>query len=214
MCGSRESGRLNDIRKRLKIDYIMDDARQLIAECQDGASRVRHIVQDLKSFSRVDQVQQAMINLNEALETTINIAWHEIKYVAEIKCKFDEIPDIRCFPQQLNQVFLNLLINAAHAMEGKQGNITVRTWSEADSVFVSVVDTGCGIPDEIRQRIFEPFFTTKEVGKGTGLGLSISYDIIRKHGGEITVESEAGRGTTFTVRLPIKGPNELETAKG
>lgn len=207
-AGSRESDKLNEVRKRLKIDYIMDDARQLIAESQDGASRVSRIVQDLKSFSRVDQVEQAMINLNEALETTINIAWNEIKYVAEINREFGDIPDILCFPQQLNQVFLNLLINAAQAMEGRQGSITVRTWNEAGSVFVSVADTGCGIPDEIRQQIFEPFFTTKEVGKGTGLGLSISYDIIRKHGGEITVESEVGRGTTFIVKLPIAPPLE------
>ena len=202
-AGNRESDKLNDVRKRLKIDYITDDARQLIVESQDGASRVRRIVQDLKSFSRVDQVEKAMTNLNEALETIINIAWNEIKYVAEINREFGDIPDILCFPQQLNQVFLNLLINAAHAMEGREGVITVRTWSEADSVFVSVTDTGCGMPEEILKRIFEPFFTTKEVGKGTGLGLSISYEIIRKHGGEITVVSQIGNGTTFVVRLPL-----------
>ena len=201
-AGSREAEKLNDIRKKLKIDYIKDDARQLIAESLDGASRVRRIVQDLKSFSRIDQVEQTMINLNEALETTINIAWNEIKYVATINKEFGNIPLIKCFPQQLNQVFLNLLVNAAHAIGENQGAITVRTWSEDELVCVSVTDTGCGIPDEIKQRIFEPFFTTKEVGKGTGLGLSISYDIIRKHGGEITVESEAGKGTTFVVRLP------------
>ena len=209
-AGNRASDRLNDVRKRLKIDYVLDDARLLIAESQDGASRVRRIVQDLKSFSRVDHVEQAMINLNEALETTINIAWNEIKYVAEINREFGDIPDILCFPQQLNQVFLNLLINAAHAMEGRQGSITVHTWSQAGSVFVSVTDTGCGIPDEIRQRIFEPFFTTKEVGKGTGLGLSISYDIIRKHGGEITVASEVGQGTRFIVKLPIAATLQKE----
>lgn len=197
---------LKELRKRLKIDYVLGDSRQLIAESQDGATRVRRIVQDLKSFSRVDQAEIALINLNEALETTINIAWNEIKYVATLNREFGDIPEIRCYPQQLNQVFLNLLVNAAHALGDKQGVITVRTWGEPSYVYVSVTDNGCGIPEEIRQRIFEPFFTTKDVGKGTGLGLSISYEIIRKHGGEITVESEVGSGSTFIVRLPVEGP--------
>ena len=210
--GGVETEKLKETRKRLKIDYIMEDSRQLITESLDGAGRVRRIVQDLKSFSRVDQTECAMINLNDALETTINIAWNEIKYVATLNREFGEIPNIRCFPQQLNQVFLNLLVNAAHAIGENQGVITVKTWSEGPDVFVSVSDTGCGMPDEIKQRIFEPFFTTKEVGKGTGLGLSISYDIIRKHGGEIRVESEAGQGTSFIVRLPTEGPLQEQAA--
>ena len=195
--------RIQDARKRLKIGYMLDDAPQLIAESLDGASRVRRIVQDLKSFSRVDQIESAYINLNEALETTINVAWNEIKYVATINREFGDIPLIKCFPQQLNQVFLNLLVNAAHAMEGTQGSITVRTFSEGENVYVMIRDTGRGIPEDVMKRIFEPFFTTKEVGKGTGLGLSISYDIIKKHGGEITVESVVGAGTNFTVKLPV-----------
>jgi len=209
LAGNAEAEKLGSVRKRLKIDYIMEDARQLIAESQDGAGRVRRIVQDLKSFSRVDQAECAMVDLNETLETTINIAWNEIKYVATLAREFGDIPQVKCYPQQLNQVFLNLLVNAAHAIGENQGKITVRTWSEAGNVFVAVTDTGCGIPDDIQQRIFEPFFTTKEVGKGTGLGLSISYDIIRKHGGEILVESEVGRGTTLIVRLPVDGPKEV-----
>lgn len=209
-AGSAEAEKLNAVRKRLKIDYVMEDSRQLIAESQDGAGRVRRIVQDLKSFSRVDQAESALINLNEALDTTINIAWNEIKYVATLNREFGDIPMVKCFPQQLNQVFLNLLVNAAHAIGENQGTITVKTWSEDEHVFVSVDDSGCGIPDDIRQRIFEPFFTTKEVGKGTGLGLSISYDIIRKHGGEITVESEVGRGTSFIVKLPVEGLKEQD----
>ena len=208
-AGSAEVEKINELRKRLKIDHIMDDSRQLIAESQDGAGRVRRIVQDLKSFSRVDQVECAYINLNEALETTINIGWNEIKYVATLHREFGDIPPLKCHPQQLNQVFLNLLVNAAHALGENQGTITVRTWSENESVLISVSDTGCGIPEENQQRIFEPFFTTKEVGKGTGLGLSISYDIIRKHGGEITVQSEVGRGTSFIVKLPINGPPQV-----
>lgn len=203
-CGAAElTAPVLEARKRLKIDRILDDAHQLIAESLDGAGRVRRIVQDLKSFSRVDQAETALIDLNEALETTINIAWNEIKYVAELKREFDDIPKVPCYPQQLNQVFLNLLVNAAYALGETNGTITVATEQEGDWVLVKVSDTGCGMTPEVQRRIFEPFYTTKEVGKGTGLGLSISYDIIKKHGGEITVESEVGRGTVFTVRLPI-----------
>jgi len=204
-AGSADAEKLQLLRKRLKIDYVMDDAHQLIAESQDGAGRVRRIVQDLKSFSRVDLAESALIDLNEALETTINIAWNEIKYVATLTREFGEIPPIKCFPQQLNQVFLNLLVNAAHALGSTQGNIALRTWYENDTVYVAISDSGCGISEENLQRIFEPFFTTKEVGKGTGLGLSISYEIIRKHGGKISVESVVGQGSTFTVSLPVEG---------
>jgi signal transduction histidine kinase len=191
------------LRQKLKVDYIISDVRELVNESLDGANRVSRIVQDLKSFSRVDQSELCLTNLNEALETTINIAWNELKYIATLERDFGDVPDIVCYPQQLNQVFLNLLVNAAQAME-KQGNIIVRTWSESDNIFVSVRDNGKGMTEEMQQRVFEPFFTTKEVGKGTGLGLSISANIVRKHGGDITVESEVGAGTTFTVRLPVK----------
>lgn len=208
-CGGEQSAPVAEARKRLKIDLILEDAHQLIAESQDGASRVRRIVQDLKSFSRVDQAETALIDLNEALETTINIAWNELKYVAELTRDFGELPRIRCFPQQLNQVFLNLLVNAAQALGDTRGQITISTRQDGDQVLVTISDTGCGMPEEVQRRIFEPFYTTKEVGKGTGLGLSISYDIIKKHGGEITVESEVGRGTVFTVRLPV----ELESSE-
>ncbi len=197
-----DSEQIDKLRQKLKVDYIISDVRELVNESLDGANRVRRIVQDLKSFSRVDQADRCRTNLNEALETTINIAWNEIKYIATLERNFGEIPDIVCYPQQLNQVFLNLLVNAAQAME-KQGSITVRTWSDSDSVFVSVEDTGKGMQEEVQKRIFDPFFTTKEAGKGTGLGLSISADIVRKHGGDISVTSRVGEGTEFTVRLPI-----------
>lgn len=193
---------IGKLRQKLKVDYIISDVRELINESLDGANRVRGIVQDLKSFSRVDQVERCRTNLNQALQTTINIAWNEIKYIATLERDFGDIPDVSCFPQQLNQVFLNLLVNAAQAME-QQGKITVRTWHENGWVFVSVADTGKGMPEDVRKRIFEPFYTTKGVGKGTGLGLSISLDIVHKHNGEITVSSEPGKGTIFTVRLPV-----------
>jgi len=194
---------IDALRQKLKVDYIISDVCELVNESLDGANRVRRIVQDLKSFSRVDQTECCQTNLNELLDTTINIAWNELKYISTLERDFGDIHDIVCYPQQLNQVFLNLLINAAQAME-KQGNIYVRTWGDSDNVFVSVADTGKGMPEEVKQRVFEPFFTTKEAGKGTGLGLSISADIVRKHGGNITVESQAGVGTTFVVMLPVK----------
>lgn len=209
-CNANNCAPLNEMRKKLKIDYVIDDAQQLISESLDGTDRVKRIVQDLKSFSRIDQTEHTLVNLNEALETTINIAWNEIKYVATLNKEFGDIPLVPCFPQQLNQVFLNLLVNASHALAEEHGTITVRTWSEDNNVFVSISDTGCGIPNEIQQRIFEPFFTTKEVGKGTGLGLSISYDIINKHGGDISVQSQVNFGTNFIVRLPSIGPNTDE----
>jgi len=191
-------------RRSFKVDYILGDARSLLAESQDGAERVRTIVQNLKSFSRVDEARASCVDLNECLESTITIAWNELKYKTTLIRDYGELPDVKCLPQQLNQVFLNILVNAAHAIE-KQGEVTVRTRRQGEEVAIAIHDTGSGIPEEIRSRIFEPFFTTKEVGKGTGLGLSISYDIIKKHGGTIEVESSADTGTTFTIRLPIEG---------
>lgn len=194
---------LADERKRLKIDSIIDDARKLIVESRDGTHRVKTIVQNLKSFSRVDQQQALDADINECLETTLNIVWNELKYKVTVKKEYGVLPRTWCYPQQLNQVFMNLLMNAAQAIE-KQGTIAIRTWATADSLYASIADTGCGITAANISRIFEPFFTTKEVGKGTGLGLSITYDIIKNHNGDITVESEVGKGTTFTVRVPIR----------
>lgn len=196
------------LRKTLKLDYVQHDIRQLLVESIEGAERVMRIVQDLKSFSRSDSSQVGSADLNQCLDSTINIIWNQLKYMAELKREYGELPKVHCNIQQLNQVFMNLLVNASHAIEQsgrtEPGLITVRTWADNGYACVSVSDTGSGIPDEVRNRIFEPFFTTKEVGKGTGLGLSISYDIVKKHGGEILVESCVGQGTTFTVRVPFK----------
>ena len=186
----------------LKIDYIVKDLEDLVRESLEGAERVRSIVADLKSFSRVDESEYKQADLNECLRSTINIVWNEIKYKATLKKDLGEIPRTRCYPQQMNQVFMNLLVNAAHAIE-QQGFITVRSWEQDGYICVTVEDTGQGIPEANLNRIFEPFFTTKEVGKGTGLGLSITYDIVKKHNGEITVRSEPGKGTVFTVRIPV-----------
>jgi len=190
-------------RKALKIDYIVTDALNLIDESLEGTNRVKNIVQNLKNFSRIDETENKPTNLNKAIESTLQIVWNELKYKATVIRAYGEIPTTLCNLGELNQVFTNLLVNAGQAIR-EAGEITIRTWSEGDNIYLAFSDTGCGIPPEISQRIFEPFFTTKEVGKGTGLGLSITYDIIKKHQGDIEVTSEVGKGTTFTVRIPVK----------
>jgi signal transduction histidine kinase len=200
---------LEELRKQIKLDYIIKDMPQLVEESLDGSVRVMKIVQNLKTFSRLDEAEWKLANINDCLESTLNIVWNELKYKAEVKKEYGLLPDVKCNPGQLTQVFMNLLVNAAHAIE-KHGTITVRSANEDGFIRVDVSDTGCGIPEAIREKIFEPFFTTKDVGKGTGLGLSISYDIVKKHGGEITVESEPGQGTLFRVRLPFEVAPERE----
>lgn len=189
-------------KKSLKINYIIEDMASLVNESYEGAERIKNIVKDLKNFSHVNESEMSLTDINAGIESTLNIVWNEIKYKAVVKKEFGNIPQIQCNSGQINQVVLNMLVNAAQAME-KQGEITVRTWSDDQSIYIAIADTGPGIPPDIMGRLFEPFFTTKEVGKGTGLGLSIAYDIVKKHNGEIMVESEVCRGTTFTIRLPL-----------
>jgi two-component system NtrC family sensor kinase len=194
--------KLDTLRADLRIDHVVKDISSLVAESLDGTNRVARIVSDLKVFSRTDHEDLKRSDLNACIETAINIVWNELKYKVELIREFSQLPEIDCYPQKLSQVFMNLLVNASHAID-KQGRITVATRSDGTSATITIADTGCGIEESHRARIFEPFFTTKEVGKGTGLGLSISYDIIKKHGGEITVQSEVGKGTTFTITLPL-----------
>ena len=198
-----ETGELKELNERLKIDFVLEDAKDLINESLEGTERVKKIVMNLKNFSRVDQSDYSKIDINDCMESTLNIVWNELKYKTTVNKDYGELPLTYCYPQQLNQVFMNLLVNAAQAIE-ESGEITIKTWARDSSIFVTITDTGCGIPKENLGRLFEPFFTTKEVGKGTGLGLSIAYDIVtEKHKGGITVASEPGKGTTFTIKLPI-----------
>jgi signal transduction histidine kinase len=198
-----EFAALEDLKKKIKFDFITSDIRELISESLEGANRVKEIVQNLKNFSRVDQAEKQSANMNDCLESTINVIWNELKYKVTVNREYSDLPGTVCYPQQLSQVFMNLLINASQAIEDK-GEITVKTWSEGETIFISIADTGTGIDEGKINRIFEPFFTTKKVGEGTGLGLSICYDIIVKnHDGEISVASEVGKGTVFTVRLPV-----------
>jgi two-component system, NtrC family, sensor kinase len=190
----------------LDIDYILEDIPSLIAESREGLDRIKKIVQDLKDFSHPGEDVLKISDLNQNLESTLNIVWNELKYKATIyKAYAADLPQVKCYPQQLNQVFMNILVNAAQAIE-KQGEIRIVT-READGFAEIVIsDTGQGIPQENLSRIFDPFFTSKEVGKGTGLGLNVAYNIIKKHQGSIDVQSEVGKGTTFTVRVPVNGP--------
>ncbi len=192
------------LRDEKDFGFLRDDLRELLAESKDGLERVKAIVLDLKDFSRVDAAEEwVWADLRHGLESTLNIVWNELKYKAEVVRQYGEIPEIECLPSQLNQVFMNMLVNAGHAIE-TTGSITVCTGSEGDEVWVEIADTGRGIAQESMCRIFEPFFTTKAVGKGTGLGLSLSYGIVQKHGGRIEVQSEPGQGTAFRIWLPVQ----------
>ncbi len=190
-------------RKALDIDLVITDLADIVAESVDGGDRMKKIILDLKSFARVDSLDVRPANINEGLESTLNIVWNELKYKATVTRDYGELPPVLCNLGQLNQVFMNILVNAAQSIE-TTGEIRLTTRAQDGWVAVTIADTGCGIPAESLHRIFEPFFTTKEVGKGTGLGLSIAYDIVKKHGGDIAVESQVGKGTTFTVRLPVR----------
>jgi signal transduction histidine kinase len=194
------------LKEGIDLEFLRDDVRTLLSETREGVVRVRRIVQDLKDFSRAGSADEwQWVDLRTGLESTLNMAHNELKYKATVVRDFAMLPEIHCLPSQLNQVFLNLLVNAAQAIEGF-GTITVRTGSSADELWVEVEDTGKGIAPEHLGRIFDPFFTTKPVGHGTGLGLSLSYGIVQKHGGRIDVASAPGQGSRFRVVLPI-GPS-------
>ena len=183
------------------LDFLRDDIQSLIAESLDGAHRVKKIVDNLKDFSRVDSAEWQYANIEQGLESTLNIVWNELKYKADVVRELAGLPEIECIASQINQVFLNLLVNAAHAIE-THGTITLRTGFDDQVVWIEVEDTGKGIKPEHMGRIFEPFFTTKPVGQGTGLGLSLAYGIVQRHRGQLEVRSELGRGTVFRLTLP------------
>ncbi|MES2974456.1 MAG: ATP-binding protein [Pseudomonadota bacterium] len=189
------------LKRQIDLVFLREDVASLLSESVDGLQRVKRIVQDLKDFSHVDQTELQPANLEKGLDSTVNVAWSELKHKVELVKEYGAISEIECMPSHLNQVFLNLLINAAHAIEG-QGRITLRTGQDDDNVWVEVEDNGKGISAEHLDRIFDPFFTTKPVGVGTGLGLSLSYGIVKQHGGRIDVRSAPGKGSVFRVVLP------------
>jgi two-component system NtrC family sensor kinase len=193
------------VRAEADLDFLREDVISLLKESQEGLSRVKKIVQDLKDFSHVDEAEWQEADINEGMESTLNVVANEIKYKAEVVRQYGQLPLVRCIAAQVNQVFMNLLVNAAQAIENR-GTITVRSGIEGPMAWIEVQDTGKGMSPEVQKRIFEPFYTTKPVGKGTGLGLSLSYDIIvKRHGGRFEVKSEPNRGSTFRIWLPVAG---------
>ena len=183
------------------FEYLQEDIANLIKESLDGVSRVKKIVENLKDFSRVDTAEWQYANLEVGLENTLSIVWSEIRNKAEVRKEYAGLPEIECIVSQINQVFLNLLLNAAQAIE-TSGTITLRTGHDEHHVWVEIADTGTGIRPEHLGKIFDPFFTTKPVGKGTGLGLSLSYGIVKRHHGHLEVRSEPGKGSIFRITLP------------
>jgi len=196
---------LKTLREHVELDFLREDIPMLIKESKEGINRVGKIVKDLKEFSRVDSSQEwQWANLQQGIDSTLNIVANELKYKADVIKEYADLPDIECLPSQINQVIMNLVVNAAQAMGPQRGKITIRSKAETEHIWLEVADTGSGMAPDIVQKIFDPFFTTKPVGQGTGLGLSLSYGIVKKHGGDITVNSEMGVGTTFRVTLPIR----------
>jgi PAS domain S-box-containing protein len=194
---------IDDLKKELDFDFMCDDIVELLSESLDGLKRVTRIVQDLKNFSHVDEVEYQLADIEDGLESTLRVVWNEVKYKAEVVKEFAGLPKVKCHPFQINQVFMNLLVNASQALQDK-GRIVISTGFDERQVWIRVQDTGKGIAPEHLPKIFDPFFTTKPVGQGTGLGLSLSYDIVKKHNGLIEVSSEVGKGTAFTVYLPYE----------
>ena len=180
---------------------------------QTACDRIVRIVRSLRNFARLDEAERKQVDIHEGLDSTLTLVHHELKNRVEVVRDYGEIPEIDCFPNQLNQVFMNMLVNAAQAIENK-GKVTITTRAQGDQVTVAFRDTGVGIDPDNLQKIFDPGFTTKGVGVGSGLGLPICYKIVREHGGTIEVESEVGRGTTFTISLPIVAPVRLTEKKG
>jgi two-component system, NtrC family, sensor kinase len=185
------------------IEYIQEDVGELIGDCREGTERIKKIVDDLKHFAHPGEDKMKETDINAGIESTLNVVNNELKYKATIVKELGDIPIIHGYPQQLNQVFMNILVNAAQAIE-KSGEIKIVTGSVDGKVEIRISDTGCGISKENLNKIFDPFFTTKDVGKGTGLGMNIAYNIITKHNGDIRVESTVGKGTTFIIQLPVE----------
>lgn len=196
-------------RKTADFDFINEDVQLLMGETRDGIDRVKRIVQSLKDFSRLDSTSDfEPSDIHLGLNSTLNIVNNEIKYKCEVIKDYAELPLVDCMMSSLNQVFLNLLVNAGHAIT-ETGQITIKTSVHGDQVCIAITDTGKGIEPDNLKRIFDPFFTTKPIGQGTGLGLSLSYGIVQKHQGRIEVSSVVGVGTTFMVWLPIHQPKVL-----
>lgn len=201
--------RLQLLKKQIDISFLREDIFTLVNESREGVARVKAIVQNLKDFSHVDESDWQWADLHNGLDSTVGVVWNEFKDRIKVVKEYGKLPQVECLPFQLNQVFMNMLLNAAQAID-TSGTITIRTGTLEDKVWVEFSDTGHGILPEHISRIFDPFFTTKQVGKGTGLGLSVSYSVIQIHHGRIAVASKVGKGTTFKILLPIRQPEKTK----
>jgi len=206
--GIRRAGEaLEALARELDADFVLGDFEKAIRESQEGSERIRHIVRDLRDFSRADGEEQVPADVNQCLDSTANIVYTMMKHTVVLEKDYAELPKIEAYPMQLKQVFMNLLVNAYQAIEAtpdraQPGLIRIETRAADEGVVVRISDSGVGIEKQHIDRIFDPFFTTKEPGEGTGLGLSLSYAIVERHGGRMRVESELGFGTTFELWLP------------
>ncbi|NIA69312.1 PAS domain S-box protein [Pelagibius litoralis] len=201
------------------IDFLKEEVPGSIDQTLDGVSRISKIVTAVKEFSHPGTTEKTLVDLNSAIETTLTVARNEWKYLAKVETIFDDsLPQVPCLPGEFNQVILNMVVNAAHAIESSRegeelGEITIKTSRQNGMAEIRVSDSGCGISEENLKQIFDPFFTTKGVGKGTGQGLSIAYSsITQKHNGTISVESKLGAGTTFIVRIPLEEAAAMKEA--
>jgi two-component system, NtrC family, sensor kinase len=209
----------DEAEKSADLNYILQNTPEALDSSIEGLGRIATIVRSMKEFAHPDQTHKTSADLNQAIRSTLIVANHEYKLIAKVDMDLGDLPPVPCFLGEINQVVLNLLVNASHAISdvvkdgGGLGKLTVRTRLDGNEVEISISDTGTGIPESARDKIFDPFFTTKEVGKGTGQGLAIARSVIvNKHGGTLRFETESGKGTTFFIRLPIEAPIEMDDA--
>ena len=219
--GADATGLVQEIRtlaESVDLEFLVEETPGAIERALEGNHRVAEVVRAMKEFAHPSAEEMTPTELNRAIRNTISVARNEWKYVAEVDPQLDDkLPPVTCLPGAMNQVFLNMLVNAAHAIadvvgeSGERGTITITTGVEDEWAVIRVRDTGCGVPAENLDRIFNPFFTTKDIGKGTGQGLAIAHAVVvDTHGGHLNVESEVGKGTQFTIRIPLRGPESLE----
>lgn len=194
---------LRAVKQAIDYDFLRDDLTALLEESREGIERVKTIIAAMRDFSHIEEEEFKPADIHRAIETTLNLVNNELKYKAEVIREFSDLPEIDCIVSQINQVIMNLLVNAAHAID-EFGRITIRTRHDDTFAYIEIEDTGKGISPDHLNRIFEPFFTTKPIGKGTGLGLSLSFNIIEKHQGQLLARSEQGQGTCFIIKLPIQ----------
>jgi signal transduction histidine kinase len=217
ITAEQAGARAAEIEETSDVGYVLENLPLAVTRSIEGLDRVAAIVRAMKEFAYPERKEKAQADINRAIMTTLMVSANEYKYVADVTTELGELPTVTCHVGELNQVVLNIVVNAAHAIQdlcdktGVRGHITIRTWTSGPDVLISIADTGKGMPPEVMEKIFDPFFTTKEVGKGTGQGLTIAHSVIvDKHGGKLTVDSEVGRGTTFTISLPVEGGRQVD----